>query len=665
MRLPSAVDYVPRPPPLLMIQRELKVLVLGEVPEVGDMFARSPFVEELPTDGVRVPHREEFGEALERPDTYNLIIVDLVPHGLEVVETVRDYRPACPVLAVADPDELEVLIEAERRGLEDYLLRIAEPAEMTELFAEVVETRLRREVEPPVMSAPSAVLMNRYSHFFNVLEPFFIVSVRRCLLYVNRAGQQLVDRLHDHLPVAGEEVEEWALEREVEAFQTALDRAFAGREVVNRRDFPFDGDEQIYELHYQPVVDPTSRVVAVTVAVHEPGRPQLQRARTSQAVSRFAGGIAHQMNNAMNILTTNLGLMERAIEESEPEAVRDHAERIRRGVERAADLTRRTEAFSRTGVLEREELTLEEVLGENEAYLREVAGRSVELRFARTSTRAGVRIDREQLEMAIVNLVRNGVEASDPGEVVEIRTDERHLREWHSEAGVGDGLYAVLEVEDHGAGIAEEIRDRIFEPFFTTHAASEHVGLGLALVRSVAEQAGGGIEVESREGEGTVVRMYLPAQRGRPDSEARRAWAAGRQPAEPCILIVEPNADLRETYDELFELDGYKVVTADGPDEALGNARRWGEAIDLVITALVLDDMRAEELLEAVTEAVGAVPCVVVSGYGEVPGSNLEALSEAGVVHLSRPFRPEALLTAVADLLAAFPKRSNSAGDDA
>ncbi|MFB6375596.1 MAG: ATP-binding protein, partial [Bradymonadaceae bacterium] len=527
-----------------MIHRELNVLILGEVSEIDSLFDRPMFESELSASGVWVPDSEDFSEALEASENYDLIVVDLAPHGLEVLEQVRDYRPAAPVVAIADPDELELVLKAERQGLENYVLRHDNPEMSVDLLAETIRTELKRFVEPPTMERPSADQMYRYAHYHNILEPFFVVSVRRYLMYVNRAGRELVERVSGDRPVVGDDINRWFLEPTLEECQTALDRAFAGHEVVTRHalgEEADDGkDDGLHEIYYQPVVDPSGRVVATTIAIHEPGRPQLQRARTTQAVTRFAGGVAHQMNNLLNVITANLGLVDEAIDEREDGEIRRRLERVEHGVERAAHLTHQMQAYSRTAVTQRETLALEAIVGEMEEQLRGAVGEQIELEIDLRPETSRIRADREQLEMAIASLVSNAAEASRPGDTIRVRTDRRRFRDWESEAEVGGGLYAVLEVTDEGEGIAEEDRKRIFEPFYTTRRADEHVGLGLAIVRTVVDQAGGGMEIDSIPNDGTTVRAYFPVQQPRtqPGDQQSRTEV-------PTVLLVEDDPDLR------------------------------------------------------------------------------------------------------------------------
>ncbi len=171
-----------------MIKRKLKVLILGEVPEVGDIFERRLFEDSLSASPTHISDHHEFEAVLQREESYDLVLIDITPYGIEVLDQVRKILPACPVIMVGDPDQAGLLLQAKRKGLEAYLLRIPESERFTDLLAEEIFTQLKRFIEPPEMRSPSAEQMYRYAQFHNVLEPFFVVAPKRYLLYVNKAG---------------------------------------------------------------------------------------------------------------------------------------------------------------------------------------------------------------------------------------------------------------------------------------------------------------------------------------------------------------------------------------------------------------------------------------------------------------------------------------------
>jgi signal transduction histidine kinase len=644
-----------------MIQRELRVLVLGEMPEVRGVFERELFETRYPTRVSWAEEVDEFREELEEDQAYDLIIMKLMPAGFDILERVRDHWPATPVLALVELDEIEHLVEAESRGLEDYVVRVGEPKLVVELMAEKIRLQWKRFVEPPSMEQPTAGEVYRYAQFYNILQPFVLVSRGRRLLYLNRAAQSLIENLHGYTASVGDPIAEWWLDRSLDVFEERLARGFAGHQNVARRDFEGDGeDPHLHELYYQPVVDPSGRVVAVSVAVHEAARPELQRVRTRQAVSEFAGGVAHQNNNLLNILSANIELLGERLEEFDDEPARDYLERLRRSTERAADFTFQLQIFSRTSVTKPSEVQFDELLEEMHDELAETAGGGVELVFVLDGDLPTVRGDRRQFETMLQTLVRNASEAIDGEGVVEFRAESRCVSYREAGTPVPEGLYLVLEVSDTGEGIAPDHRDRIFEPFYTTRRHDDHVGLGLAIVETIVEQSGGEITFETELGEGTTFRIFLPTvmtreAHGRVAETEPSDAAPGESGAQPeTILLVEDEADLRGSFRELLEMEGYRVLEASdlgGAVEMFDQHVGQGESIDLVVADVELPDGRGTGLAERLEEGAPAPPFVFVSGYGESVREEIDQPDSVRCTFLTKPLQIETLLTAIRNFL--------------
>ncbi len=642
-----------------MIQHELRVLVLGEMPEVEAAFEHPFFEKRYPTSVSWAQRVEELHEELEREQTYDLIVLKLTPHGIEVLDQVRDHWPVTPVLAVAEPEDVGLSVEAERKGLDDYVLRLGKLEHVTELVAEKIRSQWKRFVEPPDMERPTAGEVYRYAQFHNILQPFVLVSRHRRLLYLNRAARSLIENLHGYTASVGDPLEDWWLDSSLESFEERLSRGFAGHQIVSRRDFDGDGDEHhLHELYYQPVVEPSGKVVAVSVAVHEAARPELQRTRTRQAVSEFAGGVAHQNNNLLNILTANIELLDERLAEFDDEAAEYYLDRIRRSTDRAADFTHQLQTYSKTSVTKPSEVDLGELLESMRGELAEMVGGDVDLRIALEENLPSIRGDRRQFETMLRTLVRNASEAVDGEGVVEFRTESRCVGYRESGVPVSEGMYVVLEVSDTGEGIEAEHRDRIFEPFFTTRRGTDHVGLGLAIVETIVEQSGGKITFETELGEGTTFRIFFPTNHTQDADDRgatmRDATAADSRERAETILLVEDEADLRASFRELLELEGYRVLEASNLEEAV---ELYDEYVDrkqpvgLVVADVELPDGRGTDLVGRLRDGTSETPFVFISGYGEAARGDLDQSDPGRCTFLAKPLQIETLLAAIQNFL--------------
>ncbi len=238
---------------------------------------------------------------------------------------------------------------------------------------------------------------------------------------------------------------------------------------------------------------------------------QLQDARKMEAIGRLAGGVAHDFNN---ILTGISGYAELLATQCRDEEVNHSAGEIKNAAQRAAKLTQQLLAFSRQQVISPQVVDLNHVIGQALPQLRQQSRDDVEIVFLPQEETVDTVIDPEQVHQILHNLLVNANEAMPRGGRVTIETKRTYLDEsfCRRHTAVSEGDYIELIVRDTGRGIAAQKLDKIFEPFFTTKEFGKGSGLGLATVYGIVEQNRGAIEVESTVDEGTVFRLYLPAQ---------------------------------------------------------------------------------------------------------------------------------------------------------
>nr|MCU0633344.1 response regulator [Gemmatimonadaceae bacterium] len=322
---------------------------------------------------------------------------------------------------------------------------------------------------------------------------------------------------------------------------------------------------------------------------------------------------------------------------------------------RAADLTRQILVFSRKQVVEPQVLDPAEVVRGIERMLTRLMREDITIVTSLAPEAGQVRVDRGQLEQVIVNLAANARDAMPTGgsfalsteRVVVLAHDARH-------AGIAPGTYVRLSASDSGIGMTPEVRSRVFEPFFTTKERGRGTGLGLALVYSIVQQAGGGLRVDSAPGAGTTFEVYLPlvarevapAPRDRPTNEL--TGGAER------LLLVEDDPAVRTVTQQMLERHGYRVSTAAGGHEALAILAAADDAYALVITDVVMPGMRGRELAERIRRLSATLPVLFVSGYAD-DEALLEELEPIGASFLAKPFTIAALLRKVRDALDGAP----------
>jgi two-component system cell cycle sensor histidine kinase/response regulator CckA len=412
------------------------------------------------------------------------------------------------------------------------------------------------------------------------------------------------------------------------------------------------------------------RSLAYLVDVSEQKQLELQLAQSQkmQAIGQLAGGVAHDFNNLLTAIQLRLDELLHRHPVGDPSY--EGLAEIRQTSVRAADLVRKLLAFSRKQTVQRETLDLGELISEFEVLLRRLLREDVKLETDYGRNLPFVRADKSQLETAVMNLAVNardamrsqgkgGADGKTPG-VVRIRTarlTQAEARELGYTAAP-EGEFALIEVADTGPGIPPEIQTKIFEPFFTTKPVGEGTGLGLATVYGIVKQADGWIALDSKLGEGTAFRIFLPVhtppvgapaptpEAAKPKPAARDLSGVGR------ILFVEDEDSVRGIAAKLLRARGYEVIEACDGEEALELAEQHAGEIDLLISDVIMPGLDGPTMLKKARKFLGDAPVMFISGYAEAEFSDLLE-GETGITFLPKPLDIKILAEKVKQQLAA------------
>jgi two-component system, cell cycle sensor histidine kinase and response regulator CckA len=380
---------------------------------------------------------------------------------------------------------------------------------------------------------------------------------------------------------------------------------------------------------------------------------QLVEAQKMEAVGRLAGGIAHDINNYLAAIRTQCEVLQRKPQPAE--RVAEKLSLVVAAVEKASTLIARLLAFGRRQPIRPEVVNLNRVVEELEKLMQQQLGENVELALALAADLGNVKVDPAQVEQVLVNLLVNAREAMPHGGRLSIATanvsfgDSDRNRRPVSQPGD----YVLLAVSDTGMGIPPDIRDKIFEPFFTTKQEAGNSGLGLATLYGIVQQNAGNVWVYSEPGLGTTFKIYLPRCREEtpaPGPLAGTPAAGGRER----ILLVEDNAEVRESTQNLLAAAGYRISLAAGGTEALAllaELARQDEIVDLVISDVVMPGLSGPELAAQIRERFGPIPVLFVSGYSDSV-VHFHGVLDPEVHFLSKPFAGEALFQKVREALA-------------
>jgi len=376
---------------------------------------------------------------------------------------------------------------------------------------------------------------------------------------------------------------------------------------------------------------------------------ELRQSQKMEAIGLLAGGVAHDFNNILMVIS---GFSELALRSLEPgHEARASVEEVQKAGKSASLLTRQLLALSRKQVVRPRVINLNLLIEELEKLLVRVIGESIKLTTRLQKNLPNVLADPAQIEQVLLNLVLNSRDAIESTGTICIATatagpDESFVDDLEDFPRIS---HVVISVSDSGCGIDKATQARMFEPFFTTKDRGKGTGLGLSTVQSIVKQCQGHIRVESEPGRGTTIRIYLPQVTQAIEKSSDLSLAEITSGSET-ILVVEDEAEVRKVVCKLLTMEGYFVLEASGPAEALSLFRQYEGQIDLLLTDVIMPAMNGRQLYEQIALENPRIKTLFISGYTNGVIDDGGILPD-GVNFLQKPFTPEALLGKVHKIL--------------
>lgn len=379
---------------------------------------------------------------------------------------------------------------------------------------------------------------------------------------------------------------------------------------------------------------------------------QLRQAHKMEAIGQLAGGVAHDFNNMLQIINSNTEAAMSTLDPSNP--VYENLKEILGAGVRSARLTRQLLAFARKQTIMPHVLDLNEVVSSILKMLKRLIGENIDLKWQPTDEPCQVNMDPAQIDQILANLIVNARDAITGVGSITIRTEKTDFAQASelTSLDVIPGKYILLTINDDGCGMDSPILERIFEPFFTTKELGSGTGLGLPTVYGIVKQNNGYIHVDSQPGNGTTFRIYLPYSHAGKEVLAE-SHAAGVVPGGfETILVVEDEPGLLRICKLNLEKMGYRVLIASDPEKALEIVEEYPDAIDLVLTDVIMPQMSGRDLYVKVKVLRPAIKCLFMSGYtadiisqNEVVGGNFQ--------YLQKPFSKSELASKLREALQA------------
>jgi PAS domain S-box-containing protein len=352
---------------------------------------------------------------------------------------------------------------------------------------------------------------------------------------------------------------------------------------------------------------------------------RLLRSQRLESMGRLASGIAHDLNNILAPMLMSAPVLREAI--SDPD-IRQLVDTIESSAVRGAGVIKQLLTFSRGVEGERVPVQLKSLVLDMLNIIRETFPKNIIAAREAPASPWLVRGDATQLHQILMNLCVNARDAMPKGGKLTLELENVEVNEAVASMnpGASPGRHVALSVTDTGTGISPENLDKIFEPFFTTKEVGHGTGLGLSTVIGIVKSHGGFIQVNSRLGEGTQFKVYLPACETPKDSEKKQKPDAPPQGRGELVLLVDDEESIRRVARQALERHGYRMIEASDGIQGLAQYTQHQSEVRLVITDVVMPFMDGPALIHALRKLNPQVKIIAMSGHQ----------SKAGAGHLSR-----------------------------
>ena len=616
----------------------------GMCETIGDVLEQRGYVVQIATEA-------RAGLEIAATSSIEAAIVDITlpdMSGFDVLHGIRKVLPTTEVIFITGHASLTTAIQAINGLAFAYIVK---PFEMSHLLMTVEQAVRKQRLAQALLDSDE-----RYRFVTeNIADAVFLLELdgrialgnHRAEMITGYAQAELVGRaFFSLLPEAGAR-EARARLSDVQAGVKVS--PFFEVELIQK-----DGARVLLEVHVTSVLkdgQPVARLgVARDITERRYLEDQLRQGQKMEGIGRLAAGVAHDFNNLLTAIGGRCYLVLNALTSENP--IRREIEIIQDAAERAAKLTHQLLAFSRKQILDPCVLDLNATVTGIEPLLRRMIREDIEIATALDSAAGRVKADAGQIEQVLLNLAVNASDAMPNGGWLTLATGNVTLDEAYARthAEVEPGPYVMLSVSDTGHGMTAEVQAHIFEPFFTTKEVGKGTGLGLATVYGIAKQSGGHITVYSEPGHGAVFKLYLPRVEEAPGTaEPARPPEITRRGSET-VLLVEDDEPLRTLAREILSIQGYTVLDATSPSEALRLADAHPGPIHLLLTDVVMPQMNGRQVADHLLTARPGLKVLFMSGYTDAAIVEHGVL-EPGTHFLQKPFTPDGVSRKVREVL--------------
>lgn len=358
----------------------------------------------------------------------------------------------------------------------------------------------------------------------------------------------------------------------------------------------------------------------------------LQQARKMDAIGQLAGGVAHDLNNVLGAIMSNIELAEPGLDSK----TRHYLQNAQQAADRGATLTGHLLAFARKQPMHREAYDLERLGTAFSDLVTRSIGSGVVFSMELPADIWAVTVDATQFEIALQNVALNAGQAMPDGGRLVIAATNHHADSLSLPGDLASGDFVCVSMRDSGAGMSPEIVARAFEPFFTTKAMGKGTGLGLSRVYGFSKQVGGTATLSSSLGSGTLVEMWLPRSVTLVEVPPLPVVLDNQARQQNRVLVVDDDPLMLEATGEVLRNLGYDVVEADSALRGLEIMSNQ-PTLSMLVTDFAMPKMNGVELISMVRRDHPTLPCLLMTGYADT--SSIADVVAEGVPILQKPFR--------------------------
>ena len=415
-------------------------------------------------------------------------------------------------------------------------------------------------------------------------------------------------------------------------------------------DYILGGRKRRLLMSSAPIRDHQGRIIAAIETIEDITErlsleAQLLHSQKMESVGALAGGVAHDFNNVLTVISGYADLLKLTATDDENLHI---AHEISASVDRAAEMTRSLLSFSGKHDMMQQHDDLNQILATIRKSLGRLIREDITLSIQPCEQLLPVYVDRVQIEQVLINLVVNARDAIGSGGHITVYTSPALIEKATIIGGavIMPGRYARLCVSDSGSGIDAGMIDRIFEPFFTTKEKGKGTGLGLSIVHGIVTRHGGYVTVTSIPGSGAEFCIYLRIHEGEQPVKPAEPVAVVNHHGRETILVAEDDAAIMRMFRQLLELYGYSILEAGDGVEAVEMFEANRERIRIAIVDVIMPRMNGRELVEEIRKRQPELPIIMISGYTD-DIVDRSAISVLNVNFLQKPIKPLDLLAAV------------------